>query len=200
MIKINLLPVKQKQRQYTVVYQLVIGGVVLLILLSFAALDFLLLKGTERRLVAQQGDLQRRIGEQERLIGEVKQFEQKEAELKRKLGVIENLKNNKVGPVLLLEELSVTIPKKAWVSSIKETTTPPSGHSVAITGEAISDEVVAEFMTKLEESQYFSDVNLIEARFAGEKQGVPIQTFQLTANMSVPQKGQDPAAATLPQN
>lgn len=198
MIKINLLPVKQKQRQYTVVYQLVIGGVVLLILLSGCGIDFLLQKATERDLLRKKADLEHQISEQERLIGEVKQFEQKEAELKRKLGVIENLKNNKVGPVLLLEELSVTIPKKAWVSSIKETTSPPSSHSVAITGEAISDEVVAEFMSKLEESRYFSDVNLIEARFAGEKQGVPIQTFQLTANMSVPQNGPDGAA--LPQN
>lgn len=198
MIKINLLPVKQKQRQYTVVYQLVIGGVVLLILLSGCGIDFLLQKATERDLLRKKADLEHQISEQERLIGEVKQFEEKEAELKRKLGVIENLKNNKVGPVLLLEELSVTIPKKAWVSSIKETTSPPSSHSVAITGEAISDEVVAEFMSKLEESRYFSDVNLIEARFAGEKQGVPIQTFQLTANMSVPQNGPDGAA--LPQN
>lgn len=202
MIKINLLPVKQKARQYTVVYQLVVGGVVLLILISGLMIDHLLQKKKEGDLVEKKDRLNREIAELERLIGEVKQFEQKKAELQRKLDVINNLKNNKVGPVLLLEELSVTIPKKAWVSSVRETTTPPAGHALSITGEATSDEVIAEFMSKLDDSEYFSNVNLIEARFAGEKQGVPVQTFQITTDMTVPQRKSSTAAApaTPPSN
>ncbi len=195
MIKINLLPVKQKARQYTVVYQLLMGGALLLALLAAGAVDFVLLKAKEGGLVDKKDRLNREIAELERLIGEVKQFEQKKAELQRKLDVINNLKNNKVGPVLLLEELSVTIPKKAWVSSVRETTTPPSGHALSITGEATSDEVIAEFMSKLDDSEYFSNVNLIEARFAGEKQGVPVQTFQITVDMTVPQRKVSAAAA-----
>ncbi len=194
MIKINLLPIKQKQRQYTVVYQLVVGGVVLLILLAGCTIDYLLQKGKERRLIAEQQKLEREIAELERLIGEVKEFEKKEAELKRKLTVIENLKNNKVGPVKMLEELSVTIPKKVWVTSVKETTTGPATHSIALTGEAISDEVIAEFMTKLEESDYFANVNLVEARATGVKQGISLQAFQITTEMMIPTK--KPATAT----
>jgi type IV pilus assembly protein PilN len=198
MIRINLLPVKQKQRQYTVVYQLVVGGVIVMIMLAGCTIDHLLQLKTLHDKQAQVQKLDREIAELERLIGEVKQFEQKKAELQRKLDVINNLKNNKVGPVHLLEELSVNIPKKAWLTAIKETTTGPASHQVSLTGEAISDEVIAEFMTKLGESEYFKNVNLIEARSAGEKQGVSTQSFQITCDMVIPQKpagGQQASAA-----
>jgi len=196
MIKINLLPTKAKQRQYTVVYQLVVGGVVLLIVLAISGVDWILLKHRESDAIARKAGLQKEIGELERLIGEVKQFETRKDELKRKLKVITDLNSNKVGPVHLLEELSVTIPKKVWVTSIREQTIPPAGHNVSLTGEAISDEVIAEFMTKLQESEYFSNVNLGEARAAGERLGVPIQSFTITAEMHLPAKVA--AATTLP--
>ena len=188
MIKINLLPIKAKQRQYTVVYQLVVGGVIMLMVIFACGVDHILQKSTESKLASNKTKMQREIAELERLIGEVKQFEQKKAELQRKLDVINNLKNNKVGPVHLLEELSVTVPKKLWLDAINETTTPPAGHAISLTGKAISDEVIAEFMSKLEESEYFTNVNLIVAQAAGEQQGVPIQTFQLTAEMHIPTK------------
>ena len=191
MIKINLLPIKAKNRQYTTVYQLVVGAVVLLMVVFACGVHHFLQKRTENKLIANKGKLTREIQELERLIGEVKQFENKKAELQRKLDVITNLRNNKVGPVHLLEELSVTVPKKLWLENISETTTPPSGHAISLTGKAISDEVIAEFMQKLQESEYFSNVNLIVAQAAGVVQGVPLQSFQLTATMSVPTKKSD---------
>lgn len=191
MIKINLLPIKAKQRQYTVVYQLVVGGVIILMVFFACAVDHILQKSTESKLVSNKTKMQREIVELERLIGEVKQFEQKKAELQRKLDVINNLKNNKVGPVHLLEELSVTVPKKLWLDTIAEVTSPPANHAITLTGKAISDEVIAEFMSKLDESEYFSNVNLIVAQAAGEQSGVPLQSFQLTAEMRIPAKKAD---------
>jgi type IV pilus assembly protein PilN len=187
MVKINLLPVKAKQRQYNVVYQMVVGGVVLAGVFFFCGIWHFLQKREEAKYNAEIASLQKEIAELNRLIGEVKQFEDKKAELTRKLGVINSLKDNKVGPVRFLEELSVTIPKKVWVLSVQESTIPPASHQVKMTGEAISDEIIAEFMTKLEESEYFSNVNLGEARTGGERSGVPIQAFSLTCDFSVPQ-------------
>lgn len=187
MVKINLLPVKAKQRQYNVVYQLVVGSIVLAGVVAFCGIWHFLQKREEAKYRGEIDSLNKEIAELNRLIGEVKQFEQKKAELERKLGVINSLKDNKVGPVRFLEELSVTIPKKVWVLSVKESTNPPANHSVNLTGEAISDEIIAEFMTKLEESEYFSNVNLVEARSSGERSGIPIQSFQLNCDFSVPE-------------
>ena len=188
MIKINLLPVKQKQRQYTVVYQLVIGGVVLLIGIFGCTLDHILQKAQETSRNEAKQKLQQQIAEYDRLIGEVKQYEQKSAELQRKLDVIASLNQNKVGPVHLLEELSVTIPKKVWLTSVKEVTSPPASHQVTLVGNAINDETVAEFMSKLsEDSTYFHNVNLVEAR-ASTQNNVPIQVFTITCDMTIPPK------------
>lgn len=187
MVKINLLPVKAKQRQYNVVYQLVVGGVVLAGVFAFCGIWHFLQKREEAGYRADIDSLNKEIAELNRLIGEVKQFEEKKAELERKLGVINSLKDNKVGPVRFLEELSVTIPKKVWVLSVTESTVPPANHSVNLTGEAISDEIIAEFMTKLEESEYFSNVNLVETRSVGERSGVPIHAFQLNCEFAVPE-------------
>ena len=191
MVKINLLPVKAKARQYTVVYQLLIGGVAVA-----ATVAVCLILGVMQRfeLKARQkdaADLKKEIAELNRLIGEVKQFEQKKAELERKLKVIADLRDNKTGPVKFLEELSVTIPKKVWLSSVKEMTVPPANHKVAFTGEAISDEIIAEFMTKLDESEYFSNVNLIEAKSSGERQGVPVHSFSMTCDFKMPEPKQE---------
>lgn len=189
MVKINLLPVKAKARQYTVVYQLLIGGVAVAATIAVCAILGIMQRFELRSKQKEVADLKKEIAELNRLIGEVKQFEQKKAELERKLGVIASLRDNKTGPVKFLEELSVTIPKKVWLSSVKEMTVPPANHKVSFTGEAISDEIIAEFMTKLDESEYFSNVNLIEARSAGDKKGVPIHNFSMTADFKMPEQG-----------
>lgn len=186
MVKINLLPVKAKQRQYNVVYQMVVGGVVLAGVFFFCGIWHFLQKREEAKYRGEIDSLNKEIAELNRLIGEVKQFEEKKLELERKLGVINSLKDNKVGPVRFLEELSVTIPKKVWVLSVRETTVPPANSQVVLTGEAISDEIIAEFMSKLEDSEYFSNVNLIQAASAGERSGIPIQSFSLTCDFAVP--------------
>lgn len=188
MVKINLLPVKAKARQYTVVYQLLIGGVAVAATVAVCVILGVMQRFELSAREKDVADLKKEIAELDRLIGEVKEFEEKKAELERKLGVITSLKNNKVGPVKFLEELSVTIPKKVWLSSVRESTIPPANHKVSFTGEAISDEIIAEFMTKLEESEYFSNVNLIEARAAGERQGVPVHSFSMTCDFKVPEQ------------
>ncbi len=188
MVRINLLPVKAKKRQSTVVYQLAGGAFVLFVAAGGCFAFQWWFSGTATALEAEKGKIQGEIDNYNRIIGEVTQFEAQKAELQKKLDVIGNLKSNKVGPVKLLEELATVIPKKVWLGSIRETTTPPASHSVALTGEAISDEVVAEFMTKLEESDYFSNVNLIETRLGTPRNNVPVHSFALTCEMTMPGK------------
>ena len=87
-----------------------------------------------------------------------------------------------MGPVTLLEELSVLTPKKLWLSSLKEQTLSPSTHALTITGDATSNETIAEFMQKLEESEYFQNVRLIRTTY-GSRDNLEVQTFQITADL-----------------
>ena len=79
---------------------------------------------------------------------------------KAKLGVIKALESNKAGPVHLLDEITVAVPKdKLWLSSFKE-----SKGSLTLTGTAMDNETVALFMVNLKKSEYISTVNLESTR------------------------------------
>ncbi|MCK7509133.1 MAG: PilN domain-containing protein [Desulfobacterales bacterium] len=50
--------------------------------------------------------------------GEIEKFKQQKQELERKLDVIQDLNAKKTGPVEVLDELSLIIPEKAWLTSL----------------------------------------------------------------------------------
>lgn len=188
MIRINLLPVKAKQRQVTGITQLVVG-IVLIVGLSLAlTVHWAFMKGKEKRLTKANQELTKQIQNLDRIIGEVDKLDQKKAELNAKLDTIAQLNANKVGPVTLLEELSVLTPKKLWLSSLKEQTLSPTNHSITLTGDATSNETIAEFMQKLDESEYFQNVRLIKTTH-GVRDNIEVQTFQLTSDLIFAPKG-----------
>ena len=71
------------------------------------------------------------------------------------MDILATLKSNRSGPVRLLDELSKLIPEKVWVSSFSE-----SAGAISISGAGLTEESVANFMRKLEESPYYMDVEL----------------------------------------
>jgi type IV pilus assembly protein PilN len=74
--------------------------------------------------------------------------------------VIKELERNKTGPVRLLDEIAMAVPKdKLWLTSLKE-----SGGMLTLTGTAMDNETVALFMTNLEQSEHVSTVDLQSSR------------------------------------
>jgi type IV pilus assembly protein PilN len=67
-----------------------------------------------------------------------------------------------MGPVQMLDELSILIPEKAWIKSLNNT-----GNKLVLEGTAIDDTVIADFMKKLQGSQHFTDVELVIAEQEG---------------------------------
>lgn len=87
----------------------------------------------------------------------LKRFQAKEQELKRQLGIINKLRRKKQGPVRVLDQISVRIPKEVWVKSIRQRR---KGNVIVLTGEAENNESVAIFLKRLEDSPYFDAVDL----------------------------------------
>lgn len=109
---------------------------------------------------------------------EVRDLEKKKADLADKLSVIETLKRNKVGPVRILDNLNLALPDRAWISEVKET-----GGLMRIAGFALDNQTISSFMRGLENSEYFPQVDLVEATQT-EKQGVKINSFVIQARLS----------------
>ncbi|HPC82677.1 MAG TPA: PilN domain-containing protein [Thermoanaerobaculaceae bacterium] len=86
------------------------------------------------------------------IIDEVEEFKKKNAELKRKIEVIEKLKQDQQGPVRIMDEVSKALPDLLWLDSLNL-----SGNTITIRGQALNENAVANFISNLGSSPFFQE-------------------------------------------
>jgi type IV pilus assembly protein PilN len=157
MIRINLLPIKQLKAEVTRRREIFIGaaalGITLLVLGSMHLLQSFQLSSLETELAQLRGELQALNTK----IKELGDLQNKIKEARGKNKIIDDLKKKKSGPVLVMENLANATPATLWLTDLKE-----SGGSLALSGLAVDNKTVADFMTALEASKHFKSVELIE--------------------------------------
>ena len=124
--------------------------------------------------------LKQQINKTKEVVAEVDEQERLAQDLRTKLGVIMGLKANRMGPVHMLDELSQATPEKLQLRSVEE-----DNRKVGITGVAVTNEVISQFLSNLEESEYFSEVYL-NAIDQTDVSGVKLKEFSITAKLIVP--------------
>lgn len=97
--------------------------------------------------------------------GEIENFKQQKQELEKKLDVIQDLNAKKTGPVEILDELSMIIPDKAWITSLSN-----KGDSMVLEGQALDNTTIATFMKQLQSSKHFDNVTLVLSQQEGGRQ------------------------------
>ena len=94
---------------------------------------------------------------------------------------IKTVKARRREPVQLLETMTrVVIQKRMWFTQFTANNT-----TVAIHGIALDQKTVADFMTRLENTGLFSNVNLATLRHLAMK-GVGFKSFQVTCERAPP--------------
>jgi type IV pilus assembly protein PilN len=157
MIRINLLSQKEAQLAAGRRRQLSVA------LLSFtvAALVMVLpfvLQGLEMSRLQQEIDqLNAEVAKLNQQAREVRDLDRRRVDLKAKLKVIEDLKKRRVGPARMLDDLSTATPEKLWLVDFTD-----AASQATITGMALDNQTIAEFMRQLQGSVYFYDVDLVE--------------------------------------
>jgi type IV pilus assembly protein PilN len=155
MIRINLLPVRAAQKKQKLRTQISIL-VLCLVLASIACAGLYIQKMTAINGVKEDiARIDQQNKQLKKKIGQVKDFEKKKADLEKKLAVLTKLKENKSGPVHLLDELSNALPERLWITNFTE-----KGGSISISGIADSENTVAVFMETLEASPYYRGIQL----------------------------------------
>jgi len=183
MIRINLLPVKQAKKRGAGQQQLILFAVVLVGL----GLLIFTWNRTEREkikvLEAKQTTIKQEMTRLEELIGDITNIQNKKADLKKKLDIINLLKKEKSGPVRILDELSTQIPKKVWLTNLIE-----SNKTLQMSGYATDNKEIAIFLKNLEASKFFTDVRLIKIeQSSDQKSPIPVMSFQIHCGYTVPQ-------------
>jgi type IV pilus assembly protein PilN len=160
MIRINLLPFRAARKKENIRRQLMVYGLSVVLILTVMGYTFFHLTSTLSGLKEDEKRIQDELKSYEQTIKRIAELEKKIKEIRAKLEVIRELEKNKSGPVHLLDEIALAVPKeKLWLSSMKETK-----GSLTITGTAMDNETVALFMINLENSDYISGVDLQSAK------------------------------------
>jgi Tfp pilus assembly protein PilN len=196
MIRINLLGVpKQKRGKRSAVAISVLpseGPSVLFVFLIVAAL-FLGGNGFYYWRITQErdqlaADLQKAEAEN-RMLAEVKaKFleKQKQADqYKRRVDVIDQLRSNQMGPVILLSMVGDTVNKTdaVWLTKMGE-----EGNTINIEGTALSADAVANLMFNLKKSGFFKSVEMKETVQDDKVKEMQAFNFTLTCEKQVEKK------------
>lgn len=179
MIKINLLPVRAAKKKETLRQQISVSAMSLVIVLIIIGYLHVTMGNKIAEVNKQVASTEEELRKTKAQIGEVSKFKQAKKALEDKLGVIQSLKKAKAGPMKMVDELSIVIPEKLWLNSFKE-----KGGAVEFDGVAISNEVIAQFMTELEKSSVFKDIELVVTEQI-ESGGVKLKKFNLTGKLKV---------------
>ena len=160
MIRINLLPFRAARKKENIRRQLMVYGLSVVLLFCIMGYTFFYLTSTLSGLKEDQKRIEDELKTYEKTIKSIAELEKKIKEIRAKLEVIRELEKNKTGPVHLLDEIAMAVPKeKLWLSSMKE-----NKGNLTLTGTAMDNETVALFMTNLEQSEYISTVDLQSAK------------------------------------
>jgi type IV pilus assembly protein PilN len=155
MIRINLLPVKAAQKKEMLQGQMIVVVLAMIVTLGICAVAYTYVTGEVEERQARIDQKQAEIQQLKKKIGEVNRFKKRQKALRAKLDVLDQLKASRVGPLYVLDALYEALPEKLWLTKFQE----GSGRA-SMSGIGVNEETVAQFMRNLEESDFFSDVEL----------------------------------------
>jgi type IV pilus assembly protein PilN len=183
MIRINLLPREEKApRQVAISFKA--GEMVLpAVLLVTTAL---VIAGMALSQYSRATSLARSIAdvdEQSRLLApqieRVNRLTQERAELDLRLGIIAKLEKGRAQSVRLMDDLARCVPDHLWLTGASQ----DAGNSLSVEGVTFSNLVVSDFISRLERSPMFANVELEYAE-RGTVTDRDVVKFRLTCQVT----------------
>jgi type IV pilus assembly protein PilN len=166
MIRVNLLPreEKAKRKSASAPVDLKVGDMVLPAVIVGAAA--LIITGSTMSQRTRQAGLEKSIQQVESesralapQIARVNQLAQERAELDLRMGIISKLEKGRTQSVRLMDELARCVPDHLWLTGVSQ----DAGNHLQLEGVTYSNLVVSDFMSRIERSPMFTNVELAVA-------------------------------------
>ncbi len=186
MIRVNLLPREEKsqRRQSSAPSDFKVGDVVLPVVVLAAAA--LVIAGSALSQRTRQAGLEKSIqqvdSESRALapqIARVNQLAQERAELDLRMGIITKLEKGRTQSVRLMDELARCVPDHLWLTGVSQ----DASNHLQLEGVTYSNLVVSDFMSRIERSSMFSNVELAVAE-RGQVTDKNVVKFQISCSVS----------------
>lgn len=177
MIKINLLPVRAAKKKETAIQQLIMAGV-FVVMIAVIITSLYVVKRVQ--IAAAKDDItsaNNKINELKTKIGKLEELKTLKEQVKKKLDVLSQLRKNKTGPAQRLASLSDLTPDQLWLTNYTE-----SAQDVKLSGIAVTEELIAQFMKALEASNDFMSVVLLVSEQT-ELAGTKLKKFDITMKL-----------------
>ncbi len=160
MIRINLLPFRAARKKENIRRQVSIFILsVILVVVIMGGIGWL--KSQElSSLKERKQRVEAELVTYQETIKKIESLEKQIAEITKKLNVIKELEEQKTGPVRLLDQVAMAVPKdKLWLTEFVE-----KEGRLTLTGTAMDNETVSLYMTELEKADLITDVGFKSAR------------------------------------
>jgi type IV pilus assembly protein PilN len=175
MIKINLLPYREKEKKENLARQIsIIAGsfIVFILLLIFVQFN---LTSSINSLEVQVKESEATLVALDKKIGDLDKFKKDKKELELKLGVIKTLEENRLAPVRTLDDLAMLVPQKSiWLSKLTQ-----NNDKLTIEGVGRDNIAVADFMKTIENFAPIKSVDLVTSKKT-EIAGITLQQFNFS--------------------
>ena len=177
MIRINLLPYLAARKKENIRKQISVftGSIILVLAALFYYYTFTQDKidTMEARLKSVKQEIKQYKKKAER----VNQIKEQLETVDKKYEIILSLKERRRKPLKLLDSMTgLVVPERMWLSEMAS-----DRKSVKLSGTAFDNKTVADFMTNLENSNLFGEVNLESLKLENLKD-IKVKSFNLTCS------------------
>lgn len=185
MVYINLLPIEEIKEHAKAVQQLILlTGCFTCVLFLIGLVAFY----QSTKISNLNKDI-KVLKEQEtqlkKILKQVSDLEKKKKSIQAQIAVIKDLKKKSALTVHILDEVANHTPtKRVWLQNLNQ-----SGMSLNISGMALDNQTVANYMEELKKSPYIADVNLNSSSQKGYA-GRNLTTFSFSCSLKLPQATQ----------
>ncbi len=204
MIQINLLPYRTKRTVENIRRQVTVFALFLTMTLAAMFYYNTTLNNKIEELNTQISDINIEIARVEKTAKEVDRIRGELKKLKQKIAVIKDLETKREGAVRLLEDMTQMVVyetasstsddlekgkenkpvKRLWFTSFQS-----KGNQVSIKGIALDNKTIADFMTRLESSKRFANVNLRRSKKQKVKK-LNLKSFEISCAKAEKKKDQ----------
>ena len=176
MIRINLLPYRaaRKKENIRIQVNVFLGSVLIVALLVVWYNSYL--SGRITSLNTEITSTREQVAKYKKINDEIAEIKKKLAVLDRKIKVIESLEADRKAPVQNLDSLyHLLVEKRMWYNQIEE-----KGNSFKLSGIALDNQTVADYMTRIEKSDRFENVRLSSIKqYALQGKDLKLKQFEV---------------------
>lgn len=183
MLRINLLPVRQLQKQAKAKQELVIlGGVLCLVVLALALVGWGQVNNI-KDLNKTITDIENQEDNYAPILKRIADIKKKKLELQRKTEVINKLQQDSSLTVRVLDEVANSVDNsRMWLNALSQ-----NGRNLQLSGIALDNRSISEFMDVLKASPYVTTVDLTTTSMQAVS-GQKLKKFALSCIVQSPPK------------